>query len=93
MPYFILGVIPRNKTLLKKWNFTCQCRLCMDCTENGSYYSALKCDKCETGHLLPQMSADIWQCDKCRGKEGAVHVKLDKFENFLHDLNVFVDKG
>ena len=60
--------MPRNKTLLKKWNFKCQCRLCTDCTENGSYYSALKCDICEAGHLLPQMSADIWQCDKCGGE-------------------------
>ena len=89
---FITGVVSRNQTLLKKWNFTCHCRLCSDPTEGGSYFSAIKCDECE-GMMLPQMSADTWVCDKCQARQQPA-VDMDKFEgDFLRDLHAMADKA
>ena len=84
-----IGVLARNRTLLRKWSFRCRCRLCSDPTEGGSYYSAIKCDECE-GMMLPQMSADIWECDKCHAQQA----DMDKFEeDFLRDLHAMTDKA
>lgn len=42
--------------------FDCDCERCKDVTENGSYFSALKCTKCKDGLLLPKSLAE-WKND------------------------------
>lgn len=57
----------RLEKLKKSKFFICQCDLCHDVTEKGTYMSALTCPKCK-GHLLPQSfhSTDpSWNCDQC----------------------------
>ena len=48
--------------------FVCQCKLCMDPTENGTFMSAVICPKCKIGKMLPEsfhMADPNWHCDKC----------------------------
>ena len=48
--------------------FTCNCALCLDTTEKGTFMSAVTCPKCK-GNLLPKsfkLSEPEWQCDKCK---------------------------
>lgn len=48
--------------------FDCFCERCKDVTEYGTYISALKCQKCPEGLLLPKSLDDWekeWYCNKC----------------------------
>jgi len=49
--------------------FICNCSLCLDPTEKGTFMSAVICPKCK-GNLLPESFSDPsypdWQCDKCQ---------------------------
>ena len=52
--------------------FTCQCNLCCDPTECGTYMSALVCPKCQ-GLLLPESfhaQNPPWKCNKCPFRYG-----------------------
>lgn len=41
----------RQNKLWNNWKFLCQCKRCMDPTDLGTYFSAVKCKKCDTGYL------------------------------------------
>ena len=56
----------RLQKLEKSKFFICQCTLCKDPTEKGTFMSALTCPKCK-GLLLPKSfhEPSEWKCDKC----------------------------
>ena len=56
----------RLQKLKKSKFFTCQCNLCQDPMEKGTYMSALTCPKCK-GYLLPKSfhNPSDWHCNKC----------------------------
>ncbi|XP_017867790.1 PREDICTED: protein msta [Drosophila arizonae] len=63
----VWGTADRQRHLMQTKLFKCTCERCVDVTELGTYYSALKCEdrKC-TGLLLP-IKADDWNgCWRCR---------------------------
>jgi len=58
----------RRKQILEQWHFPCSCPRCSDPTELGTYVSALQCDECEEGFVLPKNSLDsesLWVCGGC----------------------------
>lgn len=64
------STLSRRLQLKATKDFVCSCPRCLDPTENGTYFSALKCAKqeCTTGRLLPINPVVIcspWQCDVC----------------------------
>lgn len=66
------GSHERQKTLRENYYFQCTCERCKDPTEFGTNFSAIKCNKCKDGYLLPVNSLDgdsDWNCNtlKCRG--------------------------
>ena len=57
----------RVEKLKKSKFFTCQCQLCHDPQEKGTFMSALICPKCQ-GMLLPKSfyhQPQEWKCDRC----------------------------
>jgi len=48
------GQPSRSLTIIKHWKFRCQCGRCMDPTDLGTYFSAVKCNstKCEGKQVL-----------------------------------------
>ena len=59
------GNFKRRKKIRDEWYFDCECRRCSDPTECGSYVSALKCDSCTSGNVLPIDSLEYnskWKC-------------------------------
>ena len=59
------GNFKRRKKIRDEWYFDCECRRCSDPTECGSYVSALKCDSCSSGNVLPIDSLEYnskWKC-------------------------------
>ena len=64
----LLNTPSRLSKLKSSKFFTCQCHLCCDPTENGTYMSALVCPKCQ-GMLLPLSFHNVtnsqWKCNKC----------------------------
>jgi hypothetical protein len=48
----VKGTIARRKAL-KEWFFDCSCHRCCDPTEFRTYFSCIKCTKCNIGFLTP----------------------------------------
>ena len=48
-----MTTVERRETLLRKWNFRCECPRCVDETEFGTHFSAVLCQKCNIGPLYP----------------------------------------
>ena len=63
------GTAARQKSLLENKFFICHCRRCIDPTELGTYFSALKCYLCpKHGYYLPEnalVADSLWRCNKC----------------------------
>ena len=63
----LINTQTRLKTLKDSKFFICQCNLCQDPTEKGTFLSAILCPKCK-GNLLPEsfhLSDPEWKCNKC----------------------------
>ena len=61
------GNFKRRQKIRDEWYFDCMCRRCSDPTECGSFVSALKCDICYTGVVLPAdplQYDSIWTCSR-----------------------------
>jgi len=63
----LCGNFKRRQKIRDEWYFDCECRRCSDPTECGSFVSALKCDSCISGNVLPVDSLDYnskWKCTR-----------------------------
>ena len=57
------GTSYRRNDLKNTWNFDCCCPRCKDPTENGSFVSAVVCENCKFGYILPKNPLDydsVW---------------------------------
>ena len=66
--YQLYGTGYRRLDLKNTWSFDCLCKRCSDPTESGTLVSAVICDKCKFGNMLPKVSTDYkskWVCDHC----------------------------
>lgn len=57
--------LARQKHLKEGKYFDCTCRRCLDPTELGTYMSSLKCVKCKTGMVSPNLKMEKWECGTC----------------------------
>ena len=57
--YQFYGTPYRRADLKSTWSFECLCSRCKDPTEYGSYVSAMLCERCNTGYILPTKSLDF----------------------------------
>ena len=51
--YQFYGTPYRRADLKNTWSFDCLCPRCKDRTEYGTYVSAMQCDNCKFGYILP----------------------------------------
>ncbi|KYR02783.1 hypothetical protein DLAC_00245 [Tieghemostelium lacteum] len=88
--------INRQKTLLQNKNFLCKCSRCLSPSENGRYFSSIKCKKCDIGYLSPKVTQNAqtlqleqhWSCqNNCSISED--NQSLDKK---LLDIQTLLDK-
>ena len=88
---FMHGNVKRRKTFQNTWYFECKCIRCIDTTELDTFISALKCQQCIRGFLLPTNASDAneWSCDQCDNKENYCWVKetIDFCFNKLYECN------
>jgi len=61
------GTLQRQRMQKLAYFFACRCRRCIDPTELGTYYSAIKCTNksCSDGYLLPMDPTcpdSLWEC-------------------------------
>lgn len=62
----MLGTPQRRRLLRNLFYFDCTCERCVDPTELGTYFSALKCTQCKSGYLLPENPLQYksnWVCN------------------------------
>ena len=63
-----VGTVSRRLILRNKWHFLCDCSRCSDPSEFGSNLSALLCEDCKGGTVLPKnplVPEDPWVCLSC----------------------------
>lgn len=76
----IWGTPSRQLHLSKTKHFICKCDRCADPTEFGSYLSAISCQICGIGKIIPcdpLKSLNRWRCDTCkRGFSGKDVVRV-----------------
>jgi len=94
----LLGTHKRRRRLRSEWYFNCQCQRCQDPTELGTMVSAVACEVCETGHLLPRNPLDElgdWLCSSCDFflEVPDLERKIDQLEEELNILSVRQDAG
>ena len=53
-----IGNVRRRTDIQKYWFFDCACPRCSDPSELGTFMSAIRCNACGTGYLLPENSLD-----------------------------------
>ena len=59
----------RRQLLAHTWHFWCHCHRCRDNTEGGTFLSAILCNICGVGPMLPQHPLDTdssWTCERCQ---------------------------
>ncbi|KAG5683117.1 hypothetical protein PVAND_012418 [Polypedilum vanderplanki] len=72
----------RRHHLLQTKRFSCECERCSDVTEYKTYFSSLKCQKCDSGLLTPESLAkwnDDWRCTNANCKNIVTYEKVNKF--------------
>lgn len=66
--YSLCGTVFRQQHLINGKFFQCLCKRCRDPSELGTYFSALKCRKCQSGNVLPLDAlspVSLWKCENC----------------------------
>ena len=58
MSSIIEGNVRRRTDIKKYWFFDCACPRCSDPSELGTFMSAIRCNACRNGYLLPENSLD-----------------------------------
>ena len=64
----LLGTHKRRRRLKAEWYFDCWCARCVEPEECGTMVSAVTCEACEEGFLLPRNPLDCysdWPCNSC----------------------------
>ncbi|CAG7815370.1 unnamed protein product [Allacma fusca] len=84
------GTQERQVHLRQSKFFDCTCKRCLDPTELGTFFSAIKCPVCPDGYLLLETPTDVlsnWKCDndKCVRVIPEVFVE-DVLERIRSDL-------
>lgn len=80
----------RRAPLLHSKFFECDCSRCSDPTELQTYMSALHCQQCPDGYVLPVKPLDKtseWNCNKCTYK-----VTASVVEKVVHRLRAEFDE-
>jgi len=88
----VLGTHKRRRRLKAEWYFWCLCPRCRDPSELGSQVSAVTCELCEEGYMLPRDPLDQysdWTCSKCDFSLEVPDLerKIDQMEEELNDLS------
>jgi len=88
-----IGTVSRRLILRNKWHFDCDCKRCADPTEFGSMLSAILCQDCEIGCVLPQepLVPDYpWKCQDC-----GLSVDVDRVSEVLMEADeaIKMNKG
>jgi len=90
IPPFI-GQPRRRMEISNEWYFTCRCPRCVDPTEFGTFVSALKCNSCNEGLVLPHSSEEgsVWRCRFCSNpyEEEMVVESIEKLEEQLEKIS------
>jgi hypothetical protein len=55
--------------LKSEYYFDCNCARCSDPTESQTYVSALSCEVCETGFLLPERPLEYYSQWRCNARD------------------------
>jgi len=89
--YQFYGTPYRRADLKNTWSFECLCSRCKDPTEYGSYVSAMLCEQCNHGYILPSKAMDFkstWKCDHCSAEfpHDLISTKLAKYESAIEDI-------
>jgi len=82
--------ISRRRNIQSQWHFDCACIRCSDNTECGSFTSAIICQKCKVGKVIPEAplkEESSWICDKC----GEVFTS-DQVENIVLKIKKSIEK-
>jgi len=88
----LLGTHKRRRRLKAEWYFDCSCCRCVDPTECGTMVSAVMCEACEEGFLLPRDPLDCysdWPCSQCdfHLEVPDLERKVDQLEEELNFLS------
>ncbi|XP_078050769.1 SET domain-containing protein SmydA-8 isoform X2 [Augochlora pura] len=99
----LLGTVDRREHLRFGKYFECECSLCKDPYEMGSYMSSILCPRCRQGYLGIQNPLTInpykkimrWQCDRCRRSIGGplVRATLNISKTLIEDIHESDIKG
>eukprot|EP00096_Caligus_rogercresseyi_P000624 TRINITY_DN1109_c1_g1_i1.p1 TRINITY_DN1109_c1_g1~~TRINITY_DN1109_c1_g1_i1.p1 ORF type:complete len:336 (-),score=22.21 TRINITY_DN1109_c1_g1_i1:734-1741(-) len=77
-----VGLPTRREVLFEHWGFFCLCPRCKDPTELGTYASAIKCQSCSCGYLLPPVDLNKeWECFGCQQNVSKVNIRAILNEN------------
>lgn len=86
-----LGQPQRAVSLGSVWCFECACARCSDPSEFGTYVSALKCQECAEGLLLPEQPGlgAAWRCRFCNAPSAAEMIIkiINTAESKLQDIS------
>ena len=90
--YQMYGTSYRRNDLKSTWSFDCLCKRCADPTEMDTYISAVNCEVCKFGYLLPIESLNYsseWICDHCSTKVlfKTIDEKVKKFEHEIDEIS------
>jgi hypothetical protein len=85
------GTFERRVVLQDNYYFRCLCKRCLDPTELGTFFSAFKCTKCDTGYLLPVDPLNMetpWTCinEGCsqRSSYSELKIVIKRIKRELH---------
>ncbi|XP_023346084.1 protein msta isoform X2 [Eurytemora carolleeae] len=88
----LLGTHKRRRRIRSEWYFSCECARCRDKTELGTMVSAVVCEACESGYLLPRNPLDEledWSCSNCEFflEVPDLELKIDQLEEDVNLLS------
>ncbi|CAL4061002.1 unnamed protein product [Meganyctiphanes norvegica] len=72
----------RHKIVNEMFHFSCDCRLCRDPTELGTYFSSPRCFECPENYMCPEVCDGelIFVCSNCNTKKSVTDIKNDMYE-------------
>ncbi|XP_015175183.1 PREDICTED: protein msta, isoform B-like [Polistes dominula] len=93
----LLGSAERREHLREGKYFECECTLCKDPYELGSYLSSIRCPRCKDGYIgaenplktKPYERDCKWRCNRCRKTYGGylIRATLNITRTLIHECN------